>query len=76
MKKPKVKKFCGDCGSKLEWRLIKRWDEFTGEQEKSRHCTNEKCERGCGFLGHVMGPDWILGDVTCGRCGYVWGAYR
>lgn len=60
--------YCSECGNKLIEHLIKKFDVSTGTQLKGMHCPNLKCEKGCGFEGHIVG---IFGS-TCKRCGYTY----
>lgn len=61
--------FCRYCGSKMEKHLINKYNEETGEQLTALHCTNLKCEIGCGQAGHIWGKWWKLERTTCQRCG-------
>lgn len=64
-----MKKFCGECGSKLAKHFLQSFDEKTGKQEIAKHCTNLNCEQGCDHVGHIWGGLFGLGN-TCKRCGY------
>ena len=53
-KEKQERQYCNICGSGLAEHGTERYNEVTGEEIKSKHCTNLNCERGCS--SHV----WIF----------------
>ena len=60
-------KYCTECGIKMALHHNGSYDQYTGKPNMSFHCTNLKCEDGCGHAGHVY--SWFFAQ-TCSRCGY------
>ena len=73
MKKEKM--FCKYCGSSLDSYPTRYFDEYTGQNEKERHCTNQECEGHCGIvIKHKWGESCLYWE-ECQRCGYVFCKY-
>ena len=66
-KEKQERQYCNICGSGLAEHGTERYNEVTGEEIKSKHCTNLNCERGCSYKGHQFK---YFFSQTCSRCGY------
>jgi hypothetical protein len=63
------RKYCRECGSKLQIVLGTRFDQYTGEKITFKSCVNLKCQDGCGNVtGHSKFSCW---RNKCLGCGFV-----
>lgn len=63
-----MKKYCRDCGNKLEKTNTGYFSETTGKPMYSYECMNTKCETGCSNNGYHQ---FNFFTDTCKRCGRV-----